>query len=236
MRSIAHRWATSPRVLVLAVTASLAQAACSDQSTEPNAPLPADARAAVATDETGAVYTTTNGASANAVIAFRRAADGALTSLATYPTGGRGSGGAVDPLASQYAIILSANDRLLFTVNAGSNDVSSFQVAGDGSLTLAGRQSAGGVMPVSLGARGGFLYVLNAGDNTVTGLRVNPQGRLLQIPGGTRPLAAGAAGASTIHFSADGSELIVTERLSNRIETLTVGANGRLGRCPSGST
>lgn len=230
MRSIASRRPPSPRNLLLAVTASLALAACADQSTEPAASLPADARSsAPRASEAGAVYTTTNGASANAVIAFRRAADGALTSLATFPTGGRGIGGGVDPLTSQFAVILSDDARLLFTVNAGSDDVTSFQVADDGGLTLADRRSSGGDQPVSLAAHGHLLYVLNAGDNTVTGLRVNPQGRLLVIPGATRALAAGASGASTIHFSADGAELIVTERLSNRIETLAVGANGRLG-------
>ncbi len=177
---------------------------------------------------TGAVYITTNAASGNEVIAFRRAADGSLTSLATYATGGQGIGGAVDPLASQFAVILSHNHRLLFTVNAGSDDVSSFRVADNGSLTLLDRESSGGDRPVSLAARGSFLYVLNAGDNTVSGLRVNGAGKLLPISKGTRALAAGAAGASTIHFSADGAELIVTERSSNRIETLAVSANGRL--------
>ena len=95
----------------------------------------------------------------------------------------------MDPLASQYAVILSADHRLLFAVNAGSNDVSSFRVAGDGSLRLADRHSAGGVRPVSLAAHGQALYVLNAGDNTVTGLRVNPNGGLTGISQGTRKLA-----------------------------------------------
>jgi 6-phosphogluconolactonase len=230
MQSIANRRPPSPRNLLLAVTASLALAACADRSTEANPSIPADARSSgPGAGEEGAVYTTTNGASANAVIAFRRAADGSLTSLATYPTGRRGIGGGVDPLSSEFAVILSEDARLLFTVNAGSDDVTSFQVADDGSLTLADRRSSGGDQPVSLAARGHFLYVLNTGDNTVTGLRVNPGGKLLAIPGGTRALAAGASGASTIHFSADGAELIVTERLSNRIETLAVVANGRLG-------
>jgi 6-phosphogluconolactonase len=227
MRSIPNR---RPPSLLLAVTASLALAACADQSTQPDVPLPADARSSgPGASEAGAVYTTTNGASANAVIAFRRAADGALTSLGAFPTGGQGIGGGVDPLTSQYAVILNDDDRLLFTVNAGSDDVTSFRVADDGSLALTDRRSSGGDRPVSLAAHGHFLYVLNAGDNAVTGLRVNPQGKLLAIPGATRALAAGASGASTIHFSADGAELIVTERLSNRIETLAVGADGRLG-------
>jgi len=208
---------------------SVALAACDRDSTGPDPAAPSLARAGAEADAGGAVYTSTNGASANAILAFRRAEDGALTPVGSYPTGGRGTGGAVDPLASQYAVILSADHQLLFTVNAGSNDVTSYRVADDGGLVLADRASAGGTLPVSLAAEGGLLYVLNAGDNSVTGLRVNPRGKLIAIPQGTRRLAAGAGGASTIHFSADGRSVIVTERTANRLETLAVEPSGRLG-------
>lgn len=208
---------------------SLVLAACDRDTTGPDPALSPTAAVAVSSDAGGAVYTSTNGASANAILAFRRAEDGSLAAIGSFPTGGRGIGGAVDPLASQYALILSADHRLLFTVNAGTNDVTSFRVGADGGLTLVDRQSSGGTLPVSLASRDGLLYVLNAGDNTVTGIRVNPQGKLIAIPQGTRSLAAGAAGASTIHFSADGRRVIVTERVANRLETLAVEANGRLG-------
>jgi 6-phosphogluconolactonase (cycloisomerase 2 family) len=210
------------------IALSLALAACDRDSTGPDPAAPSLARAAES-DAGGAVYTSTNGASANAVLAFHRAEDGALTPIGSFPTGGRGTGGAVDPLASQYAVILSADHHLLFTVNAGSNDVTSYRVGEDGGLVLADRASAGGTLPVSLAARGELLYVLNAGDNTVSGLRVNPQGKLIAIPQGTRALSSGAGGASTIHFSADGRSLIVTERTANRLETLAVDPSGRLG-------
>src|SRR5207244_5302396 len=39
------------------------------------------------------VYTITNAASGNAVLAFHRAANGALTPAGTFPTGGTGTGG-----------------------------------------------------------------------------------------------------------------------------------------------
>lgn len=211
---------------------ALALAACDRDTTGPDpalSPTAAATTTAAGTGAGGAVYTSTNGATANAILAFSRAEDGALTAIGSFPTGGRGTGGAVDPLASQYAVILSGDHRLLFTVNAGTNDVTSFRVGGDGGITLADRQSAGGTLPVSLASRDGLLYVLNAGDNTVTGIRVNPEGKLIPIPQGTRSLAAGAAGASTIHFSADGRSVIVTERVANRLETLAVEPNGRLG-------
>ncbi len=50
------------------------------------------------------MYTLTNSAAGNAVLAFARAADGTLTAQGTYATGGLGSGAA---LGSQGAVILS---------------------------------------------------------------------------------------------------------------------------------
>ena len=178
---------------------------------------------------TGAVYTMTNAATGNVVLAFRRAADGALSSLGAYPTGGTGTGGAVDPLQSQNSVLLSDDHRLLFAVDAGSNAVTSFRVADDGALSRADHGPSGGAVPVSLALSGRVLYVLNGGHNVVHGYRAAESGRLAPLPGGTRALNPGAAGASTIRFSADGRALIVTERLSNRLETFPVLPNGRLG-------
>ncbi len=216
--------------LLLAAVA-LGAAACSDSSTAPlsdTATLSRAATPAVASDE-GAVYTMTNATAGNEIVAFHRASNGALSALGTFSTGGLGTGGTVDPLGSQYALILSADHRLLVAVNAGSNTVTAFRVADGGALTLADEAPSGGVLPVSLALSNGLLYVLNAGDNTVGALRLNPQGKLSVIPQGVRALAAGASGGAAVHFTADGSELIVSERTANRLETMSVGANGRLG-------
>jgi 6-phosphogluconolactonase (cycloisomerase 2 family) len=213
----------------IAAGAMLGVAACSDQAALPTAPDAASTRVARAEAAEGAVYVSTNNASANAVLAFHRAADGSLSPLGSFPTGGAGIGGTVDPLASQGSVRLSEDRRFLFVVNAGSNDVTSFSIGADGRLTLADRASSGGREPVSLTERDGLLYVLNTGDNTVAGLRVNPNGKLTPIVGATRALGDGAAGAATIGFGADGRTLIVAERVANRIETLAVAANGRLG-------
>jgi 6-phosphogluconolactonase len=223
--------ATFLRPAVLPSFALAALAACSDQATEPPTTVPFTPSVAQSGDragEAGAVYTLTNATSGNAVLAFHRAADGSLTSLGSAPTGGIGTGGGVDPLQSQFAVILSGDNRLLLAVNAGSNDVTSFRVARDGNLEAADRAPSGGTLPVSLALHGSFLYVLNAGDNTVSGLRLSPTGKLTRLPHATRALASGAAGASTIHFDPDGDRLIVTERASSRLETLQVGPSGSL--------
>lgn len=185
---------------------------------------PADGR-----DQAGAVYTLTNAAGGNGVIAFHRAPDGSLTPLGTFATGGRGSGGGIDPLASQFAVVVGEDHEALFAVNAGSDDLSSFRVGPQGALTLAGRVSSGGKGPNSLAVHGNLLYALNAGDNSVSGFRVTDGARLVALPHATRSLASGASGAAAIRFTPDGQQLIVTERVSNRLEVFAVQPDGRLG-------
>src|SRR5882724_1662719 len=77
-----------------------------------------------------AVFVMTNDASQNAVIAFPRNQDGSLRNGHKFFTGGRGSGGTTDPLASQGSLTLSDDGSLLFAVNAGSGELSLFRVFG----------------------------------------------------------------------------------------------------------
>src|SRR6476619_6948476 len=79
--------------------------------------------AAAPADGFGAVYTTTNASSGNEVLAFNRAVDGSLTFQGSYSTGGLGDN---TSLGSQNAVILSQNNHWLFTVNAGSHQISTF--------------------------------------------------------------------------------------------------------------
>ena len=203
-------------------------AACAADRRLPLEPDAARARSE-ATAAAGGVYTMTNGSDGNAILAYRRAADGALTPLGTVATGGLGTGGTIDPLVSQYALVLGDDNRLLFAVNAGSDDVSSFRVDADGALTLADRAPSGGDLPVSLAAHGRLLYVLNAGDNTLRGFRAAASGALVPLPHAAHALAAGAAGAAAVRFTRDGRFLVVSERVSNRLEVFPVQPNGRLG-------
>lgn len=186
----------------------------------------------IGNDETGAVYTTTNGATANYVVVFARADNGTLTLRDSVATGGRGSGPdptfGTDPLTSQDAVILSDDHRFLFVVNAGSNEVTSFRVGTNGALTLVSRVSSGGTFPVSLAARGSVLYVVNqkAGGN-VSGFRIGGEGTLTPIAGSTRPLS-GAADPSpgSIRLSPDGRLLVVTEKPTNRLDIYALDNNG----------
>jgi 6-phosphogluconolactonase len=217
-------------VAMLAGVVSLS--ACADRTiTSPEATYSISPSAAPALmrsegrESVGAVFVTTNSASENAVVAFRRAADGSLSSLGTYSTGGRGVGGSADPLASQFALTLGRNHELLFVVNAGSNDVSVFRVTDNG-LTFVARQASGGIRPVSVAAAEHELYVLNAGSNDIGIFHIGHAGKL--SPRGVRALSAGAAGAAAIRLSRDGRQLAVTERVSNTIDGFAVRHDGSL--------
>src|SRR3989454_1016739 len=130
-----------------------------------------------------AVYTLTNQVAGNAVAVFNRSADGTLTAAGTIATGGTGTGAG---LGSQGAVALSDDGRRLFAVNAGSNDVSVFDV-GPAGLSLASRTASGGPLPISLTVHGNVLYVLNAGGNgNISGFTISTTGGLTAIPGSTQ--------------------------------------------------
>src|SRR5712692_3141427 len=99
----------------------------------------------------GTVYVQTNEPD-NQVIAFRRAADGTLSRLGSYATGGKGDG--VPHLTSQGSVVLTGNARHLLVTNAASDDVSIFAVSEDG-LKLVQTMSTGG-SPKSVTEHGGL--------------------------------------------------------------------------------
>lgn len=186
--------------------------------------------AAAAPDkEIGAVYTLTNAAAGNEVLVYGRSADGALAYQGSFATGGSGTGAS---LGSQTAVILSDNNRWLFAVNAGSNEISSFAVKKNG-LELADVVASGGVMPVSLTLYKDWLYVLNAGGNgNISGFRVGNDGSMTPMAGSTQPLSNGGVGAvpavAQVAFNSDGSALVVTEKSTNLLDTYQV-AGGLAG-------
>ena len=140
----------------------------------------------------GAVYAMTNDKDNNEVLVFNRAADGSLSFGGAFATNGAGRTIEVnDALGAQAPLILSPDNRWLFAVNAGSNEISVFQVETTG-LTLAHIIASGGEFPVSLTVHGNLLYVLNAGgDGNITGFTVDRGGQLNPLSDSTRSLGAG---------------------------------------------
>lgn len=170
----------------------------------------------------GGVFTETDDATSNAVVAFARRADGSLRFLGSYPTDGKGLGGAnvVDPLQSQFAVLLTPDHHYLYAVNAQSNTVAAFAVGKSG-LEKIGTYASGGSTPVSLAATNRVLYVLNKNSNSVAGFRIE-QGRLAPVPAWTRSLSPNTSGGAAIRFDHDAHLLAVTERGSNTIDVFRV--------------
>ncbi len=182
----------------------------------------------LAEGRTGNVYVPTNQPTGNAIMVFHRDAAGALTFVDRVASGGVGSGTGADPLASQGAVVLSRDNRLLFAVNAGSNSISVFAVSGD-QLELLDTVASGGTLPVSLTVRGDLLYVLNAGGiPNISGFTIESRtDRLVPLAGSTRNLPGGvAANPAQVSFSPDDSVLIVTEKGTNSIDTFAVEDDG----------
>jgi 6-phosphogluconolactonase len=177
----------------------------------------------------GAVFVMTNDASHNQVIAFTRSPDGQLSDPQTFTTGGRGSGGVTDPLGSQGALTLTADHSTLLAVNAGSGEISVFQVSGS-TLTLVGKVPCGGSEPVAVAQWGDLVYVLNAGaESNVSGFRFTSSGQLRPIPGATAYLSANNSGAASLAFTPDGQFLLVSEKVTNNIDVFHVQIGGTLG-------
>ena len=178
---------------------------------------------------TGAVFVMTNAASGNEIIAYGRNADGSLEQGRRFSTGGRGSGGTTDPLASQGSLTLTDDRSFLLAVNAGSGTISVFRVHGD-RLSLVDRVPCGGSEPVAVAQHGNLIYVLNAGGTSnVVGFRFERIGRIKAISNSIKFLTSGNSGPGSLSFSPDGQFLLVTEKLNNRIDAFHVQLDGTLG-------
>ncbi len=192
----------------------------------------------------GAVYIANNSPDGNQVQVYSRAADGSLVFSGSFATGGLGSGAGItvpaDPLGSQRSLVLSADNRWLFAVNAGSDQVSVFKVLPTG-LQLTDTVASGGSYPVSLDFEHGLLYVLNAaGDGSIAGFRLTPGGSLVPITGSTRDLhlATPADGSqpqifespSQVGFTPDGNTLVIIDKGgvsgAGHILTFKIGSGG----------
>ena len=185
------------------------------------AAAPAQA-ATVRSADHGVVFAQSDNPSGNTVVAYDRAADGALTQAGVYSTGGLGGvlqGSAVDHLASQHSLVYDQAHHLLYTVNAGSDTVSVFQVDGD-HLLRTQVISSGGSFPVSIAVRGDRVYVLNALDGgSVQGfvregctlVAVADWHRGLGLAPVTGPMQFTHTPAQ-VSFTPDGSALVVTTK------------------------
>ncbi|MGH7764988.1 MAG: lactonase family protein [Candidatus Dormibacteraceae bacterium] len=194
-------------------------------------------------DVVGHVYVNDNTAVANTIAAFDRHSDGSLTTSAGSPfaAGGVGLGSIV---GSQGALQLSGDRRYLLAVDAGSNEISVLRIRPNGALDpVEGSPiSSGGVEPVSIATHGDLVYVANEGDkargtgSNYTGFTLNPGGHLAPLSGSTFALP-NTANPGDILFNSTGTDLVgvevgTTDPRTFRIDSFTVGSDGRLIPAP----
>lgn len=183
----------------------------------------------------GSVYTMTNNVADNQIVRFDIAKDGNLSNPSSFSTGGLGTG---TGLGSQGGIILTDDGRNLLVVNAGSSEISVFQVE-QSDLRLTDKINSGGITPISLTTKDNIVYVVNTGGNgNIAGFHLD-KGKLSAIPNSIRPLSSSSSGPAEISFNPSGNVLVVTEKNTNLIDTYTVGhgvANGPVTHASNGKT
>ncbi len=179
-------------------------------------------------DGIGAVFVGTNDLDNNEIASFARAADGTLTHVGNFSTGGAGStefdgGEGLDPLISADSIIVTEDESKLITVNAGSDSVSLFAINDDFSLTLLDVVDSGGVGPNSVAVNGDQVFVTNIdrdglalGEAGTTRGEPNDEGNVVGFTIGENSLTPTGFAAdldnrpANIAFSTDGDRIIVS--------------------------
>ncbi|MBA3628739.1 MAG: beta-propeller fold lactonase family protein [Actinobacteria bacterium] len=184
----------------------------------------------------GAVFAMTNETDDNRIITYSRAANGALDRIGSISTRGNGIG--VD-LDTQSGLELSNDQRFLYAVNAGSDDVTIFSVEGT-NLTFLQKVYAGD-QPNSVTIHDDLLYVLNGSvaGNGITGFRIASDGTLAPLQGSFRLLSSPIAVPGEVQFSPDGRFLLVTQKTTNvllkpqnAIDAFRVKSNGLTSATP----
>ena len=180
-------------------------------------------------DAVGAVFVGTNDLEENAIAAFARAADGTLSPIGEFSTGGQGStdfdgGEGLDPLISADSIIVTEDEQFLLTVNAGSNEVVSFRINDDFTLTRISVIDSGGVGPNSVAVDGNLVAVTNIdrdgialGDPSTPRAEPNDEGNVVTFYIGDDGALTPTGNSvdldnrpANIDFSVDGNRIIVS--------------------------
>jgi 6-phosphogluconolactonase (cycloisomerase 2 family) len=168
------------------------------------------------------IYTLSNGIQ-NEIYVYEHSGNGVIQAAGNYATGGAGTAAS---LANQGALALSENQRYLFAINAGSNELSVFSVDGDVPVLL-DHVAEQGVTPVSVTVSGNLVYVVNSGDDSIFGYRFDPlSGKLHALKDSYYKLNSTGSGAAEISFNKGGDALVVTAKATNKIISITLNEHG----------
>jgi len=211
---------------ILVAPATMASAATSTRVGGPQRPA-----------ASGVLFVQTDNTTANTVVAYHRAPNGALTRHGIYATGGRGGvlqGSVVDHLASQGSLAYDRAAGLLYAVNAGSDTLTVFAVRGE-RLQRTQIIPTGGAFPVSVTFHNDRVWVLNALDGgSIQGFKrrgdqltgVDSWHRQLGLDPDATPQFTHTPGQ--ISFTPDGGRLVVTTKAgANTIDVFPLRRDGR---------
>jgi 6-phosphogluconolactonase (cycloisomerase 2 family) len=149
----------------------------------------------MAKGQPGHLYMQTNEIE-NAIIHYERSANGTLTEVERFATGGAGSG-LISPIyhisrPNHYegagSVRLTPDGRFLFTTNGGDNSVSSFAVDKEGRLTLldvkrTGNAQSGGAKSIAYAPSSRTLFVVHTfGPDHLRLMSVDKEGNLTPRP------------------------------------------------------
>ena len=227
LKSPTRRFAIAAPFALASFASSAAFAAESEQEDEQD-----NSRARAA----GVVFAMSNVTAANRIFVYRRSDDGQLSRVGNVRTRGLGIGTDTD---TQGPLRLGPDNRFLYAVNAGSDDISVFAV--DGTHLNFVQKIYAGDEPLSLTLYGDLLYVLNGSvaGNGIRGFKVANNGRLTALPDSFRALSSPIAVPGGIDFSPSGKFILVTHKATNvlltpmhTIDGFTVGADGYASATP----
>lgn len=184
----------------------------------------------------GAVFAMTNATAENEIVRYCRASNGTLERLNSVRTRGLGIGVDTD---TQGPLRLSQDNRFLYAVNPGSDNITVFEV--DGARLKFLQIVDAGDQPLSLTISGNLLYVLNGSvaGNGIRGFRIRRDGTLRVLPDSFRALSSPIAVPGNVQFSPDGRVVLVTHKTTNvlltpqnAIDAFTIGADGYASAMP----
>jgi 6-phosphogluconolactonase (cycloisomerase 2 family) len=185
----------------------------------------------------GAVFAMTNATEGNEIVVYSRASNGTISRLNNREkTRGLGIGVDTD---TQGPLRLSPDNRFLYAVNPGSDNISVFEVEGTRIRFL--QIIAAGDQPVSLTIHGNLLYSLDGSvaGNGIRGFRIAPDGTLTELPNSFRMLSSPIAVPGEVKFSPDGRTILVTQKTTNvlltpqnAIDAFSIGDDGYASQMP----
>jgi len=127
--------------------------------------------------------------------------EAAISSASSYKVTGKGlkliSGSVADTQTAACWLVVNGKGTFAYAANAGSGNISAYQVSSSGKLTLLTPGGIDGVtgagshpVDMAFGSHGQFLYVLASGNTTINAFQVHADGTLSFLASYSSPAAA----------------------------------------------